>query len=581
MKITTSIILILILTTCLMGDYARNLELAQRYIALDKYEDARVILEKLAEEKPDDARTQNMLKQVYRATKDNEALLTIIEKELDQNPNDPEIWADAGQLYLSQGESKKAIDAYDKALELEPQNYGLVMKIFLAYRAWGYYDEAIDVLTTARKGSDDPALFAMEIASLHEIAGNWESAADEYGRYLNKYPDRFREVEDRMNEVSADTTQLAALEEAVEKLREMGVQGDRIDRLQSRLQIRQNKYMDAAESLIEAEKKRGQKGMYMLAFMREALSAGHHDVVNFAGDYLKGAEPRIAEEANMILAKSKRAEGKSDEAVVILEGLKKSNNSSIAASAYTELGKIYLHDINDLDKAGEHFATAVNKYSRIQGAEDSFRGLTDVHLRRGDMESAEEVLNHKRSISPNDPWALFGVGEMAFFRGSTDTAAAAFRAVALSFPKSTEANNAVRYLALIVDAAQSEAMPRIAQAFKFLRQKRLGEAKSLLDELITELEKEPWADNLVWTRAMIFTEIGDFDSAKKDYGRIAENYTASFYAPLSLEILGDYAMEDGDLARAVQLYNQILVDYSEAVNIERVREKIRGMPSNI
>ncbi|HDR90819.1 MAG TPA: tetratricopeptide repeat protein, partial [candidate division Zixibacteria bacterium] len=248
MKITSVIILILLLTTCLFGDYARNLELAQRYIALDKYDDARVILEKLAEEKPDDARAQNMLKQVYRATKDSKALLAIIEKELAQNPKDPEIWADAGQLYLSQGEAKKAIEAYDKALKLDPQNYGLVMKVFLAYRAWGYYDEAISVLTTARKGSDDPALFAMEIASLHEIGGDWESAADEYGRYLNKYPDRFREVEDRMNEVSADTTQLAALEKAVEKLQEAGVQGDRIDRLQSRLQIRQNKYMDAAKS---------------------------------------------------------------------------------------------------------------------------------------------------------------------------------------------------------------------------------------------------------------------------------------------------------------------------------------------
>ncbi len=578
-----SIILFLILTviTCVIADYARDIELAQRYLALEKFDEAEEILEKLVSERPEDVRAMEMLKQVYRATKNNEALLIIIEKELAKNPKNADIWAEAGQLYLSQGQSKKATDAFNTAIKLAPENTALTLRIYSAYRAWGYVDEAIAILRTARKNAGDESLFAMEIASLHEVRGEWDFAADEYGRYLEKYPDRFREVEERMNEVSGDPSQLAALEAAVEKLRGKGIQGDRIDQLQARLQIRQNKYMEAAKSIIEAERKRGQKGMYMLAFMREALSAGKHDVVIFAGDYLKDAEPRIAEDAVIMKAKSMRATGKIETALGLLEPLKQSRIQTMAAVAFTESGNIYLHELGNLDKAEEEYLVAIQKYGRIEGTEDAYRGLTDVYLRRGDLSGAEEVLSLRRAANPQDPWALFGFGELAFFRGSTDTAAAAFRAVALAFPKSIEANNAVRYLALIVDASQSEAMMKIAQAFQFLRQRKMGEALAMLDQLIEELKAEPWADVLIWTRSTIHIETGNIESAKQDYKRIAEDYTGSFYAPLSLEQLGDLAATNGDYDNAVRHYNRILVDYSSAVNIERIREKMRDMPGNL
>lgn len=581
MKSKTILIALLMIIACLMGDYARDFELAQRYVALGKYDEAQEILEKLYSERPDNSRVRDMLKQVYRATKNNEALLEMIEHELSQNPKDPNIWVDAGQLYLSQGQADKAEDAFDTAVELAPENQGLILRIFAAYRSWGYIEKAIDLLENARKRADSDALYAMEIASLYEIQGKWEAAAEEYGKYLEKYPDRFRDVESRMNEVAADTTQLAALEKAVEKLRETGVQGDRIDRLLSRLQMRQGKYMQAARSLINAEDKRGEKGLYTLNFMREALAAGEHETVIFIGEYLQNAETRFAQEASLIMAISMRKAGKFQQAIAVLERLTKIDNRTIAAQAYTQLGSIYLYDLNDLDNAEEYFQIAIDKFGRIQGTGDAYRGLTDVHLRRGDFEAAEDVLNRRRTVAPQDPWALFGIGELSFFRGSTDTAAAIFRAVALSFPKSEEANNAVQYLALLVDAAQSEKLPEIAKAFKFKRQGRIGEAIALLDELIEKLGDQPWADYLVWTRAVLYRQSGNTADAKDDYALIVENYPESFYAPISLEKMGDMALAEDNYTTAVEHYNKILVDYPQSVNIERVREKMRDMPGNI
>ena len=58
--------------------------------------------------------------------------------------------------------------------------------------------------------------------SIYEINGNLEKAADEYALFLEQAPDRFADIERRMNEVAADPDQLGDLEKAVEKLREKG-----------------------------------------------------------------------------------------------------------------------------------------------------------------------------------------------------------------------------------------------------------------------------------------------------------------------------------------------------------------------
>ena len=209
-------ILSLIFCGITLADFARDVELARRYVALNKYEDARKILEPNLLTHPDDPTLKILLKQVYRALKDNAALLSLIEDDLLRNPNDAHTWMEAGDLHLSLGNLTEAKKAFDTATKLSPKDEGLTLSIFNSYRTWGFTDEGIALLTGARKESDNPAAYAMEIASMYEIRGDWNSAADEYAIYLKQYPDRFGDVEQRLNEVAVDKSQLAELERAVE-----------------------------------------------------------------------------------------------------------------------------------------------------------------------------------------------------------------------------------------------------------------------------------------------------------------------------------------------------------------------------
>ena len=574
-------IIITICASVLYADFARDVELARRYIALKKYEEARDVLEPLTKEHPDDKNLRNMLKQTYRALKDNRALLSIVETELAENPKDASLWVEDGNIALATGDAEKAKKSFDTAVALAPNDEKQILAIFRSYRTWGYTKEAVALLLDARKRSGKPAAYAMEIASIYEVKGDWNKAADEYGLYLSEFPDRFPDVERRMNEVSADSAQLNDLAKAVEKLRDKGIQGDRIDRMLARLQVRQGNYAGAVRSLIDAEKKRKMKGVYLLGFMKEAQSAGAHDAVIAAGEYLADAEPRFSQESNLTMAVSLRATGQIDRAATILEKLKKSKSATIAAGALVLLGEISFENRGDNDAARQYFSKAIESYPRVPQTAEAYRGLTEVYLREGNLTEAERILAKRRSVAPQDPWALFGLGELFFFKGATDTAGIFFRNVVLSFPKSSEANDAVQYLALMADAASSEDMDRISAAFWSLRQGENARALSEFGDLIEQYSAQPWADLLLWNRAKIELKLNDATSCKADLERIAKDYPDGYHAARAVELLGDLARSDGDLILATQYYNRILADFPDAVNIERVRGKLKIIPGNI
>mgnify|MGYP006286205033 CR=1 FL=1 len=574
-------IFIALVAAAAVADYSRDFELARRYKALGKVEDARDVLEPYLEEHSSDPAFMLLMKEIYRSLGDNEALLGLIESQLVENPQDASLWAEAGGLHLALGNTKEAEDAFENALEIAPRDKALVKTIFHSYRSWGYTDEAIDILQKARKESGSPGDYALDIATIHEIRGDWVKAADEYALYLEQYPDRFPDVERRMNEVAADAEQLEELEKAVTRLRDQGVQGDRIDRLLARLQIRQGEYGRAVESLIDAEEKRGRMGMYLPGFMTEARDAGAHEAVIRAGEYLSEAAPEVAHRARLLMARSYRSLGDIEQAAEILSELIESKQQYVAAGALVTMGEIELYDRGDDSKAEDYFQSAIEDYSRQPASGEAFRGLAELYIRRGDLDSAGEILLKRREVAPEDPWAIYALGEIAFYRGSMDTAGAYFRGVALGFPKSPEANEAVLHLALLADASQSEYLGDIAEALKLRRQGKTDEALEHFDSLVNALENENWLDLILFERAQLYRAADNPKAAKADFERIAEDFPEGYHAARSLEILGDMALKGDDPSVASQYYSRILTDYPDAVNVGRVRAKLREVPGNI
>ena len=79
-------------------------------------------------------------------------------------------------------------------------------------------------------------------------------------------------------------------------------------------------------------------------------------------------------------------------AIDILKRLIKNKSPLIAAGALTIMGQIELYDFDEPNTAEEHLKEAIDRYGRHPEARDAYRSLNDLYIRRGDFESAENIL---------------------------------------------------------------------------------------------------------------------------------------------------------------------------------------------
>lgn len=99
-------------------------------------------------------------------------------------PWDPDLLTRAGELALARGDLDGARHLWARIHEARPGDAGAYRQT--ATLLWDYYlfDDALRTLIAAREAVGDEHLFAFELASVHESAGNREPAVREYVRVL-------------------------------------------------------------------------------------------------------------------------------------------------------------------------------------------------------------------------------------------------------------------------------------------------------------------------------------------------------------------------------------------------------------
>ena len=83
-------------------------------------------------------------------------------------------------------------------------------------------------------------------------------------------------------------------------------------------------------------------------------------------------------------------------------------------------------------------------------------------------------------------------------------------------------------------------------------------AIGVYDRLLHESPDYPRADEALFLEAHEYRELGEFDSMRKAYERLIEEYPKSSHRIETFLILGDTEFDKGDLARAEMYYNKVL-----------------------
>ncbi len=565
-------------------DFERELELAERYIILNKYNDAKEVLEQLYKIKPNDARVLMNLRKVYFALKEYDKLIPIIQTELLQNPRSIELNIELGKIYLSQGKPTEARSYFLKAGTLSDNKEKTYNSIGELYLTWGYFDEGISFLLDARRDLKKGDAFALLMGDLYSFKGDFEMGLNEYLVDVSRNPADIPVIVERIKELGKSDSDLVRLKTVIIDYTKRSKNTGFLLNLLYQTELRLGNIDGAFDCLKRLEEIEPDSGRRIVEFggslERIRAFATLENVANHLIGKYKSGYPYLS--GKFLYGIAKRGMGKPDEAIGIFNELASYSKNASPGSierdfedkAYLELGRTYLVSMNNPKLAieileprikGVRFWTPMLRLSALL--------LVDAYITDWQMDDALNLLLSLMNIFPNDDEVAFRLGEMYIFKGMPERAKSIFSSLGSSGVRSIYVNDALEYLLILSDPngqAISEAL--------FLG--RTGK----YDEAIKRLEKEERGDFkefVLWKESLFLAEIGKTKAALEKLQQIITSSPNSFYTPLALEFQGDLLLKEGDIRGALDKYKSLLINYNRAINIDSVRDKIKEIGGTI
>ncbi len=563
------------------GSLEHDIELAQRFLVLEKYDKAAEVLEKLYANNPDNSTVQNMLVEAYRGAKKYEKLDALLQSMILRNPKEPSLWVELGENCLALNKPKKAMDAFDRAIKLASSNgKAIAIQIHQALMLWGYIDDDIEFIKDSRKRLKDDGFLALDLARLYEIKGRFDDAVSEYAKYLAVHPDRFSDVERRIDIEERTEEELLQLRKSLPDLFKAQIPEWQPWRLMGIVEQKLGNYQKAFESFRKAEDKRQAKfrGTIMSSFTDDMLRIGEFEYALKGAMYLlENCRENMSRSAYIYVAKALRGLGRYEEAIAYLDSAMSTKGTRLFRDASVLKARILLDDLHELDEA-ERTIEPLFKSPRLIRDPDAAVIKGEILIRRRKFARAKEFLLDAFDVGPRNGPIAYLLAMTYFFSGSDDSAKKALHGVVSMFPESEVANDAVEIL-LVMQTAPED-VERVREPIYLMFTNDTSGALSRWEKLSEESGNSQISDYILWKLGQCQLAVGD-TSAVGTMRQIVERYPESFYAPLALETLADEEMKRKNTAAATEIYTRIINEYPEAVNIERVRAKLQDMSSNL
>jgi tetratricopeptide (TPR) repeat protein len=184
------------------GSASTKAALAEAYLAEERYDEARALLEEALRREPENTRALALLGPVYGRAGELPMAAKSLEQAIALGETSPEIRRNLALVYMQQGKLQRAIAELEKAREDAPSDPAIWFALGNAYlrgRNGGRAAEAFEKALTLRAGWPE-ATFNLALA--YQSTGQSKKAAEAYRQFLSSEgssdPKRRAEAEKRL-----------------------------------------------------------------------------------------------------------------------------------------------------------------------------------------------------------------------------------------------------------------------------------------------------------------------------------------------------------------------------------------------
>jgi tetratricopeptide (TPR) repeat protein len=493
------------------------------------------------------------------------------------------------QGHVRRGDYSMAARVYRELMDEHLTEDRVVRGYAGALRALGRLDEA---LTAFNRGDElrDPPRFVRERVSILRQLQRPDEALELCFEGLVKSPGLEQLLRNDVLQLAEieglDDRARAWLQERFDEVPSTGVGETLVE-----LYLEAGKYDAAVETVnaLDADESRGGFRLYDIA-----RRLGTFDEEERALEVLKDLEKRYPESPQLreaILYRAKLHERLEDPegAYAILSeyasGVETVDQRSF--DVHMERARLLAGPLGSVEEAldvydellGNHLLRPRHEAIRLQRAE------VQLNLARyeGALADFRELAGGSRSASVRER-AEYLIGEIFFYDGELDSAAAVWARQVETFPKGELANDALKRIYLFNENYGEDGTPlkRLGQVYRLTAEGRLDVATARLDSLLAEYAEDPIEDDMLIEAGELWLQLGDPGKALPYYSDVARKYPESRLAPVAMMKKGE--LLESSLANpteALTVYEELIVRYPLSIEASEVRPRVTRLRKEV
>lgn len=497
---------------------------------------------------------------------------------------------DGGRLCGRMGKRDEALKRWEGLYSLSHISSALYYRLFSAMIDIRHPDGLQEMAEKARRATGDPSLLAASLASFWAERGDVGRAIDEWLRLMEMQPRQADSIKRAILALPEDEeTQKQTLEHLKAALDHQTIRLWIVELLGS-VYFRSQQWEEAYKQVKLADQLGGESGLSMLVFAENLNSEKQAQLSLRVLHDLEVSHPELAASPRGLLARAHTQEiiGEYNLADSIYSLLTSGPNlrSAQGQEALVSQAKLRLNRLDQPEAARKLLEDGLRSLPRMRNRGEAALLIGDTYLLQRQLLSAREAyLETASGQFGSDPTllstALVNAARVDFYMGHFAEAAERLKQASEGSPDGLLTNDALDMLDLLrAGKADSTNLLKFAQAELEYRR---GDA-TLAESLYVDVAAGSTVGNLVeralWKTAQLQRESGRPVEALSSLTEALDRDPKSLRAPEILLRMAEIHQEDiADPKGAAELYERILIEYPESLQVEEARHRLRNIGS--
>ena len=497
---------------------------------------------------------------------------------------------DGGRFCGLMNRREEAFKCWEELYSLPHTSSGPYFRLFSAMIETRYPDGLEDMAKRARKITGDPSLLASSLAGYWANRGQLDRAVEEWLRLMEVQPRQAENVKRMILGLPEDEVTSGQIEASLKAaLPRKAIQLQVIELLGS-LYFRNRQWEDAYEQVRLANQLGEGNGVALLLFVENLNAEGEYLLAIRILEDLDQSHPELTNQPRALLARARALEAnqvydQADSVYTLLTSDRylrtMQGNEALILQA-----KLRLNVLKQPGAARRILEDGLKRHPQLRGRDEAALLIGDTYLAERNLTSARqaylEVSQAHHGRSPEiQSRALINAAQVDIYLGEVDQAVERLKTASQSSPEGALTNDALDLLEMLRNGqADSVALRIFAQAELERKLGQTAAAESLFIQVAAHVQVGDLAERALCKLADLRRAAGRIDEALETLDEFMNRFTTSLRAPEVLLTKGEIReVQLDDPEGAAAIYEKILIDYPESLQVEEARRRIRKLES--